>query len=207
MSARQQHGFDIQREVIEALDGVQEHFYTASYDGLSTSDSNEQIEIKSAKYGAPIELADYFRNRDKHLLQNHSVSEFILAVNFYDNETKAIIENNLFYIPLTWWSWHFRSPDGFDASLSEFMRTITNSHDDDNRWTEGRLKFTEVWDNYWQTSLRQKFSEQWGFDIPDRLIRLRFKRDHKKQKRVQCAIRNKDYYRYIVPQIWNKNSV
>lgn len=30
------------------------------------------------------------------------------------------------------------------------------------------------------------------------LVRPRFKRDHKKQKRIQCAINNKDFYSYFV---------
>lgn len=31
------------------------------------------------------------------------------------------------------------------------------------------------------------------------LIRPRFKRDHKNQKRIQCAINNKDFYKYFIP--------
>lgn len=208
MSARQQHGFDSQKETIELLGGVPEKCYTASYDGVNVSERNEQLEVKCIKYGAPIELADYGRNRDKHLLQTHDVSEFVLAVNFHDgSDKKTIIENDLFYIPLSWWGWHFRSPDGFDDSIKDFMNNITNSYTDDSRWTEGRLYFMKIWEDYWQTSIRSQFFDYCGVDLPSRLIQLRFKRDHDKQKRVQCAIRNKDYYKYIVPQVWNKGVV
>ena len=43
------------------------------------------------------------------------------------------------------------------------------------------------------TLLRKEWSEK----TPN-LVRPRFKRDHKKQKRVQCAINNKDFYNYFI---------
>lgn len=32
------------------------------------------------------------------------------------------------------------------------------------------------------------------------LIRLYFKRDHKKQKRIQCGITYKDFFSYFIPK-------
>ena len=54
---------------------------------------------------------------------------------------------------------------------------------DDEKWTEGRKILSAKWEE--QTS---------------NLIRPRFKRDHKTQKRMQCAINYTDFYNYFIPK-------
>ena len=54
---------------------------------------------------------------------------------------------------------------------------------DDEKWKEGRIALTDKWKE--QTT---------------NLIRPRFKRDHKTQKRMQCAINYSDFYEYFIPK-------
>ena len=62
------------------------------------------------------------------------------------------------------------------------LHNITNDREDDEKWKE-MIKTQKI---RWQKETKN-------------LIRPRFKRDHKSQKRVQCAINNKDFYNYFIP--------
>lgn len=68
------------------------------------------------------------------------------------------------------------------------LSSITNNRKDDERWKN-------------EINLLKK---EWKNSTPN-LIRPRFKRDHKKQKRIQCAINNKDFYNYFIPKYEVKN--
>ena len=56
----------------------------------------------------------------------------------------------------------------YEDELISVINNITNSKKDDNKWKD----------------IITKHKKLWG----DRIFRLRFKRDHKKQKRIQLAI-------------------
>ena len=58
---------------------------------------------------------------------------------------------------------------------------ITNKHEDDIKWKE------------WM----KEGKRLWKLKTPN-LIRPRFKRDHKTQKRIQCAINYTDFIDYFV---------
>ena len=64
--------------------------------------------------------------------------------------------------------------------FESFLKGITNDYSDDIKWKK-------------QITL---FKEEWQLKTPN-FIRPRFKRDHKKQKRIQCAINNKDFHNYV----------
>ena len=66
--------------------------------------------------------------------------------------------------------------------FSEMLHNITNDKEDDEKWKE----MIKTQKTRWQKETNN-------------LIRPRFKRDHKSQKRVQCAINNKDFYNYFIP--------
>ena len=65
--------------------------------------------------------------------------------------------------------------------LKAFLANITNSSIDDEKWKKGISIYKKLW----------------GKETPN-LVRLRFKRDHKTQKRMQCAINNKIFYDYFL---------
>lgn len=74
--------------------------------------------------------------------------------------------------------------NNFDDELLKIFRNfldeITNERKDDEKWKKQISDFKKQWKN--KTS---------------NFIRPRFKRDHKSQKRIQCAINNKDFLNYI----------
>ena len=63
------------------------------------------------------------------------------------------------------------------------LNNITNDKKDDEKWRKMMQEQKARWKN--ETS---------------NYIRPRFKRDHKTQKRIQCAINYKDFYAYFVPK-------
>jgi len=60
------------------------------------------------------------------------------------------------------------------------MSEISNDRSDDNKWKQFRLKW----------------KEKYG----DSIISLRFKRDHKKQKRIQCGITKTNFLNVILKE-------
>ena len=105
--------------------------------------------------------------------------DFYLFVGFWEQDKNNIIENYCLYIPANIWKTLFNF--NLQKDFKNLLANITNQISDDLRWKE------EI------NLLRSK----WKQTTPN-LIRPRFKRDHKNQKRIQCAINNKDFYNYFV---------
>lgn len=130
------------------------------------------VSIKVAKLGTDIEMADIRRNA-------YNTEDFYLIVGFWEGEKTNIVKIETLFVSGN--EWHSL----FNISLVEeclaFLKTVTNDKSDDEKWKEGRLSL----------------SKRWKETTPN-LIRPRFKRDHKTQKRIQCAINYKDFYNYFV---------
>ena len=60
------------------------------------------------------------------------------------------------------------------------MSTISNDHSDDKKWTEFRKRYTKLY----------------GKSV----IALRFKRDHKSQKRIQCGISYTNFIKVVLKE-------
>lgn len=167
---RQGHGFSFEQKV-EELFGVDRtnREYTDKWDGMLRG---FPVSIKVAKLGTDIEMADIRRNA-------YNTEDFYLIVGFWEGEKTNIVKIETLFISGN--EWHSL----FNASLVEeclaFLKTVTNDKSDDEKWKEGRLSL----------------SKRWKETTPN-LIRPRFKRDHKTQKRIQCAINYKDFYNYFV---------
>lgn len=166
---RQRHGFDFENFIIKKFNLIKETKYTAEYDAY-TKDSIP-VQIKLEKENSDIELADIFRNYQKS-------SNFILIVGFWSGQKDNIVKIYSVYFDIDC----FKS--NFDEELlkifRKFLDEITNERKDDEKWKNQILDFKKQW--------RNKTSN---------FIRPRFKRDHKTQKRIQCAINNKDFLNYI----------
>lgn len=143
--------------------------YTYEWDGIF---QGKPISIKSESIGTDVEMADLFRNANK-------TQDFYLFVGFHDPEYNWI-ENYVMYIPVAW----YRTLFCYDLLpyFRRLIKNITNDYADDERWKKGCALLRKYWKKY----------------TPN-IIRPRFKRDHKNQKRMQCAINNKDFYKYFLP--------
>ena len=75
----------------------------------------------------------------------------------------------------------------FNKECGEFFKkmllSVSNNKEDDNKWK----------------TLMNEGKQLWKNKTPN-LISPRFKRDHKNQKRIQCAITNKNFYNYFLPK-------
>ena len=67
--------------------------------------------------------------------------------------------------------------DEFEEGFEEDAPTGSFDYSDDEEWTRRRLELTKEWK-----------------ENSSNLISLYFKRDHKKQKRIQCGITYKNFF-------------
>lgn len=165
---RQIHGFVYEREIIERYKMSETEGYTSEFDAIW---NGILVQIKTAKIRGEICLGDYQRNSkiDK---------DFILHVGFWKGDNKKIIESQTLLITATKWL-TLLSYSHTEEMFTEFS-LITNLHSDDDRFHEFVKKHTEIYNKE-----RERF------------IQLRFKRDHQKQKRIQCAITGRDFTYFI----------
>jgi hypothetical protein len=131
---------------------------------------NIPVQIKCIKHGCAIELGDYKRNKQKQ-------ADFILIVGFWKGDKKNIIREDVLYIDYRLFVDHLRF-DGDNAMIEE-MKLITNLRIDDGRWGSYVKRYKNLWPK-------------------TNLIDIRFKRDHKKQKRIQCAISWSNWAKFSV---------
>jgi hypothetical protein len=119
-------------------------------------------------------MASFVRNAN-------NTDDFYLIVGFWEGEKDNIIGIETLFIKGD--EWHSLFNENIVKECENFLNEITNDVSDDEKWAIGRDALKAKWQA--ETS---------------NLIRPRFKRDHKKQKRMQCAINNGDFYSYFVPK-------
>lgn len=171
-SERQKHGF-MYEEIIEKryrIDRSNQE-YTSAWDGFL---NGIPVSIKTEKLGSDIELGDFRRNAE-------NTQSFYLFVGFWNGDKTNIQQEEVLFINGD--EWHTLFPQHFIKDFSNMLENISNDRRDDTRWkamiAEQRKKWRAETNNY---------------------IRPRFKRDHKKQKRIQCAINYNDFYNYFIPK-------
>lgn len=186
---RQKHGF-IEEDYIRQkyLIDTYSSNYTSPWDGkvhqdnvfhkvntlplMPVEDTIIPVSIKTKKINGAVEMGDLMRNATKE-------EGFILAVGFWkDTLTKNIVERHTIYLPLDEWSKNF--PIEITTRMSNIFKdnNISNSYDDDKKWK----------------IISKKYRQEWK--LLENGININFKRDHKKQKRVQCSIK-RSYFQEI----------
>ena len=170
---RQKHGFKFE-EFIKDKFNIQpcpKGHYTYKWDGIL---NNCPVSIKTECNGTDIEMASFMRNAS-------NTDNFYLIVGFWEGSKDNIVAIETLFIDGN--EWH----DLFDQEIVQecqnFLHEITNDYADDNKWQSGCAKLQKRWE---QTT--------------HNLVRPRFKRDHKSQKRMQCAINYLDFYNYFIPK-------
>lgn len=169
MMERQKAGFVYQEKVIQRYNLLEDENYTGKWDAYY---KNIPVSIKLEKYGSDIELADIFRQMD--IKEN-----FYLICGFWKNQKNNIIEEHLLYFDWKKYNKYFNLEMKKDFRV--LLASITNRKEDDIKWRKSIYELKNKW-----------------HDTTPNLIRPRFKRDHKTQKRIQCAINNKDFYSHFL---------
>lgn len=170
---RQKHGFEFEKYV-KTLYNIQpcpNGHYTYEWDGIL---NNYPVSIKTEKLGSDIEMASFTRNAS-------NTDDFYLIVGFWDSDKDNIVAIETLFISGA--EWHNLFNQDIVQECQDLLNSVTNDVSDDEKWKNGRKLLTEKW----QTET-------------ENLIRPRFKRDHKTQKRMQCAINYGDFYTYFVPK-------
>lgn len=168
---RQAHGFSFEQYATKKYEIELNSDYTGKWDGLYCG---EPISIKIEKKGSDVEMADIFRNMD---IDNN----FYLLVGFWDGAKDNVTDEFLLHIDCNEYTSLFNKEMSY--KFKTLLNSITNDHSDDEKWKK-------------EISILKR---EWKDSTPN-LIRPRFKRDHKTQKRIQCAINNKDFYNYFIPK-------
>ena len=167
MNTRQIHGFLYERLVIQRLGLRQNTNYTGKYDAWY---NDIPIQIKCCKYKSSIDFGDFLRN------QQHS-EDFILIIGFWKDNKTNIVEEYMIKIDTD----TFCGSIKFDYTnqMLEGLRHISNNKIDDQVWKSYVSKYKKL------------------YNKPGRILKLRFKRDHKKQKRIQCSMNYSTFVKHF----------
>ena len=178
--ARQQHGFDFENTLIAKHSWTKSKNHTDEFDAYTKK--NVPVQIKTVKAGSEIDFGDVFRNAEKK-------HDFILVVAFWKGAKTNITDQIALRINADIWRplFSFTDPNTRRA-LKEEMNLISNMRVDDGRWKHFMTTYKKTWTD---TVLP-------GGGPPQRVVELRFKRDHKKQKRLQCAIKLSNWRNYFL---------
>lgn len=168
VGARQNHGFANEAALIEKykLDFFGRS-YTGKFDGVFPKDGLP-VSIKTEKLGSDVELADYFRNASI----DH---DYYMIVSFWEGSKDNIVSN--YYLKVVGSEWAKLFDNKWHAPFKQLLADASNQRSYDEEWRE-KVK-----------ALKESYGS-------DSIIRLRPKRDHKIQKRMQCAISYKDFLEF-----------
>lgn len=194
MAARQNHGFvneakvirreklkkweDFAKENPQLSKGQQD--YTAIWDAIDENVKTSgkygymPVQIKTIKAGAAVELGDIFRNSKKS-------ETFRLIVEFYQkNDKSKVLETVDVIVDPVKWKTHFDFPD-----YAEWKR-----------WIKYDVSNCYSFDAAWKIQREEKKTD-WNIKNPNSLVTPTFKRDHKKQRRIQCSVNNANFKKFI----------
>lgn len=163
---RQSHGFTFEQYIINRFNLEKINGYTAEYD--ATDENGTPVSIKYIKEKGSIEMGDYFRNARKK-------ENFILFIGFWKfiNNTRQTTRIYRFEIDQPQWVQMFQFEHAL--AMKTEMKYITCLRADDDRWKEYCDRYKKLW------------------NARARNCRIRFKKENKTQKRIQCALNQKDF--------------
>lgn len=158
MSERQKHGFEFQEEYIDLNNLIPDENYTGEWDAYTQN--GFPVQIKTRKKNGELDLGDLKRNLNKN-------QDFLLVVGNYSdkNGKKQFDVPECYFVDADNWKKQFNC--SCLDEMESFLEEITNDESDDQKWKEGIKEFKK------RTVANA---------VP------RFKRDHKKQKRIQAAV-------------------
>lgn len=174
MAERQEHGFIYQEKIINENNLIEDKNYTGKWDGFN-GEYNLPTSIKCISKKGSIDFGDFRR-------QTEVDTDFILYLGFWEGSKNNINEEYKVLIKKENWQRYFGNKEIINDMLNE-MKDISNDKSDDPKWK----------------IYREKYSDLYGNSI----ISLRFKRDHKKQKRIQLRTHynNRIFFAYRFDRI------
>ena len=168
---RQAHGFLHQEKIIKNENLIENCNYTGKWDGFNEK-HNLPASIKCISIKGSIDFGDFRR-------QTEVDTDFILYIGFWKGKKDNITEEYKVLIKKENWQKYFGDKSITDKMLIE-LKSISNDKSGDGEWKQ----------------YRNKYKKLYGKSV----ISLRFKRDSKKQKRIQCGITKKNFIEVILKE-------
>jgi hypothetical protein len=171
MAERQKHGFDYENLKMLENNLVKQENYTSKWDTYEVYNGAQTgVSIKCIGLNSSIDFGDFIR-------QTQVDEDFILYVGFWSGSKNKIVEEYKVLIKADVWKGYFGDKT-ITGQMIEEMKGISNLYSDDAKWKD----------------FRNKYKQMYGKSI----ISLRFKRDHKKQKRIQCGITKQNFVNFVL---------
>lgn len=164
---RQLHGFQNEFRVCSENNLLKVDNYTFRWDAYTRS--NTPVSIKTKRVGGDIELGDFFRQAEHD-------QDFYLHVSFWSQDKDNVVDERVVLIPGSYWKSLF--PHRMHQRIREVLADSSPDPEYDQTWSKNIAELRE----------------EWGTDSP---IRLRPKRDHKGQIRMQCAINHREFMNMV----------
>ncbi len=153
--------------------------YTSKWDAINenikgVNYKGKPVQLKCIGLNNAIELGDIFRNANKE-------EDFTLVVGFWVGKKTNIVDVVVLDIDYKKWNKLFEW-DRFDEVKDWIKNKVSNDRSYDAQWKKEMSYYKEYWGE-------------------NRLITPTFKRDHKKQRRIQCQI---SYINFMEEFVKNK---
>lgn len=160
---RQSHGFEYQKLVCERYSLLYDENYTGIWDAFKPDGT--PCVIKTFQENSEIPLSDIFNNfsRDK---------DFYLMCGVWKGKKNNLVKENVILVDVKKWKELFQWTH-YDELKHWIKNIVSNSYD---------------YDKTWKVEVKQ-WKQKWG---EERIVQPRFKRDHKKQRRIQSAVSYKN---------------
>jgi hypothetical protein len=160
---RQGHGFEYHQKMCERHNLLSDENYTGMWD--AHREDGISCIVKIFKENSELPLSDIFNNaaRDK---------DFYLMYGVWRGKKSNIVEEKVIFIDIEKWK-----------ELFEWEH-----YEELNYWIKNLVSNSYSYDKTWKSEMKV-WKERWGMD---RLVQPRFKRDHKKQRRIQSAVAYKN---------------
>ncbi len=173
MAARQEHGFKYQEKIIQEKKLRKELKHTHKFDAYEKIKGIEySVSIKCIKLGSGIDFGDFER-------QSKVDKDFILYIGFWEGNTNNIVKEYKILIKKEKWNSYFGDLS-IITNLKNDLKNISNEKKDDGIWKTYRTKYKKL---YGKST-----------------ITLKFKRDHKTQKRIQCGISKTNFNKILLEE-------
>ncbi len=163
---RQIHGFRNEFYTCEKYDLLKMDKYTDPWDAYTRVD-DMPVSMKTVKHRSEIPLADFGRNKKIN-------QDFYFIVAFWSGEKHNVIEEITLRVPYSFWKEQF--VDDCDEDISMMLKNSSPERSYDLQWHEDCDNLQSKW-----------------LKTSNSIIRLRPKRDHKGNVRMQCAISYNDF--------------
>lgn len=191
MAERQYHGLWLEEQLEDIKGWKKYEQYTSPFDLFVPQinmfqEIKQNIQSKCIGKGNAIEMGDIFKNGKKE-------QDFLLVITLYDelfevSKGKKIPNKVVEYMEIEVdhekWNRHFVLPDDIQESWKHWITNeVSNEYSYDAQWKIDVATRKEEWSHYGENA--------------HSLVQPRFKRDHKKQRRIQCAVKAKDLDTFI----------